>query len=390
VHNVMLHIDAGDCWRSSLQRGCFRSRAKGSGGEHPEKGSLVKMRRIIYMLGSVAIALTIMGSGTAFAASHPSAQTKAQWHEEISNLRTPGSGCYHASYPALQWHATPCLVAPNVPLVPRMQTRGGPLTIGNGSDYAAQVTGKISQATGTFTNVSSNLTEKGQIGGVGPQVKNAFTLQLNSEFFSTPVCSGSGTPSECLGWQQFIYAYHYSGNTNVVFMQYWLLNWDTTCPAGWNTFNTGSNTDDCYENSAATSYGALPAKDLGDISLVAKASSGGTDTVTLSSSLGGASSASGNDSKLDLAGAWNATEWGAFGDAGGAEANFGADSTLEAQTAFQATSSSAPTCLATGFTGETNNLNLTKTSALGSEPSPTMSSKQTNGTAKKKSCAVAS
>jgi hypothetical protein len=341
------------------------------------------------MLGSVAIALTIVGSGTAFAANHPSAQTKAQWHEEMANLRTPGSGCYHASYPSLQWHATKCLVAPNVPLAPRLQARGGPVAIGNGADYSAQVTGKISQATGTFDNVSSNLTEKGQIGGEGAQVSNAFTLQLNSEFFSTPVCSGSGTPSKCLGWQQFVYAYHYSGNTNLVFMQYWLLYWDTKCPSGWSTYNTGSYTF-CYTNSAGTSYGSLPAKDLGDISFVATASAGGNDQVTLSSSLGGASSASGLDSKLKLAAVWNTTEWGAFGDAGGAEANFGADSTLEAQTAFQATSSSAPTCVVEGFTGETNNLNLTKTKALGTEPSPTMGSKQTNGKTKPKSCAVAS
>jgi hypothetical protein len=288
----------------------------------------------------------------------------------------------------VQWHATRCLVAPDVPLAPRLQTRGGPSTIGNGNDYSAQVTGKISQATGTFNNVSKNLTEKGQIGGTGPQVKNAFTLQLNTEFFSTSVCKGSGTPSMCEGWQQFIYAYHYSGTTNLVFMQYWLLYWDTKCPSGWNTYNTGSYTF-CYANSAGTSYGALPAKDLGDISLVAKASSGGTDTVTLSSSLGGASSASGNDSKLDLASAWNTTEWGAFGDAGGAEANFGAKSTLEAQTALQATSSTAPKCVVEGFTGETNNLTLTKTPALGSEPSPTMGSTQTNASPKAKSCAVA-
>ena len=42
-----------------------------------------------------------------------------------------------------------------------------------------------------------------------------------------------------------------------------------------------------------------------------------------------------------------------------------------------------------GFTGETNNLNLAKTAALGSEPSPTMGSEQTNGTSSTASCAVA-
>jgi len=55
-----------------------------------------------------------------------------------------------------------------------------------------------------------------------------------------------------------------------------------------------------------------------------------------------------------------------------------------------ATSPSAPTCVKEGFTAETNNLKLAKTTALGSEPSPTLASKQTNGTSGTASCAVAS
>ena len=43
-----------------------------------------------------------------------------------------------------------------------------------------------------------------------------------------------------------------------------------------------------------------------------------------------------------------------------------------------------------GHTAETNNLKLAHTPALGSEPSPTMASKQTNGTSGTASCAVAS
>ena len=166
------------------------------------------------------------------------------------------------------------------------------------------------------TDVSSNLTEKGQIGGTGAQVKNAFSLQLNTEFFSTPVCSGSANPSKCEGWQQFVYAYHYSGDTNVVFMQYWLLYWDTTCPAGWSKYKTGGYIY-CYTNSPANTYGSLPAKDLGNVKFVGQASSGGNDQVTLSNTSGEASSASNSDSKLDLSAVWNTTEWGVFGDAGG-------------------------------------------------------------------------
>jgi hypothetical protein len=354
------------------------------------------MWRVTSLLGSVVIALAIVGSGSAFAANHTSsqarAQTKAQWQEEIATLRTPGRGCYHASFPEVTWHAVRCQSAPAVPLAPRVQTRGGPEVVGDGADYLAQVTGKISQATGTFTHVSSGLTENGQIGGVGAQKPNAFTLQLNTQFFKDPPeCSGAAVPSKCEGWQQFVYAYHYSGSTNEVFMQYWMLFYDTTCPAGWATDPDGKYTF-CYTNSPATSFGSLPADDLGDVKVVAHASSGGNDQVTLTnSSTGQASTASNSDSKLDLASYWDGTEWGVFGDAGGAEANFGADSTLEAVTALQATSSSAPTCVADGgTTGETNNLKLTKTKALGSESSPTMASKQTNGTTKTPSCAVAS
>lgn len=347
------------------------------------------------MAGSaVVMALAVVGSGSAFAANHASTQTKAQWQKEIASLPTPKGGCYHASFPSVQWHATKCLVAPDVPLAPRLQARsnGAPLTIGNGADYSAQVTGKISAATGTFTNVSSKLKEAGQIGGVGAQVKNAFSLQLNSSFFSTPVCSGASDPSQCEGWQQFVYAFHYSGTTNEVFMQYWLLYYDTKCPSGWATYKIDGDIF-CYTNSAATSIGTLKAKYLGDVTFAATAAASGNDKVTMTNSeTGQASSASGSDSKLDLAKAWNTTEWGVFGDAGGAEANFNTSpaSTLEAVTTLQATSSSAPSCLNQGFTGETNNLTRVHTAALGSEPSPTMGSEQTNGTSSTASCAVAS
>jgi hypothetical protein len=225
---------------------------------------------------------------------------------------------------------------------------------------------------------------------VGAQKPNAFTLQLNTQFFKDPPeCSGAAVPSKCEGWQQFVYAYHYSGTKNEVFMQYWLIYYDATCPAGWMTDDVGSDVF-CYANSPATVYGALPASALGSAKLVGQATSGGNDTVSLSGT-SGATSVSNSDSKLDLASWWDGTEWGVVGDAGGGQANFGADSTLEAVTTLHATSSSAPTCVANGgTTAETNNLDLTKTPALGAESSPTMGSKQTNGTAKKATCAVAS
>jgi len=352
----------------------------------------MKAWRVTSIIGAVVLASAIVASGSAFGAGHPSSQTasqaKAAWQDEISNLRAPGRGCYHASYPSLKWNATRCLVAPKIPLAPRLP-HGGPLIIGDGADYAAQVSGLLTKATGTFADVSSGITEKGQINDSGSQIANAFTLQLNSQFFTDPpICSGAAVPSECLGWQQFVYAFHYSGSTNEIFMQYWLLYYDATCPAGWGQVPDGSYIF-CYTNSAATSFGALPASKLSKVKLVAQAASGGNDSITLSDSATGASMVSNSDSKVDLAHYWNETEWGVFGDAGGGQANFKAGSTLEAVTALKATSSGAPTCVAKGgTTGETNNLKFTHTPAITSASSPTMATKETDGSTTAKSCAV--
>ena len=198
--------------------------------------------------------------------------------------------------------------------------------------------------------MTTGITEKGKVDNTGPNLANAFSLQLNSEFYTDPpACSGAAVPADCFGWQQFVYAFHASGNTNLVFMQYWLLYYDTACPVGWYTDVTGPYTF-CYMNSPATAYGSLPAAALGQTTFVGRAASGGNDTVTLSGP-SGASSVSNSDSMLDLSAFWNATEWGVFGDAGGGQAKFGADSKLEPVTTLQGTSSSAPTCVVDGFTG---------------------------------------
>jgi hypothetical protein len=348
------------------------------------------LRRITQCLGilaTVVLAASSVSAGTALAAPQPTAGTKAQWQGAIAHVRAPGTGCYHASYPALQWHAVKCVAAPMVPLAPALPAgsakHAGPATGANG-DYSAQVTGLISQATGTFQDVSPAITEKGLPGGKGSsEVANAFSLQLNSEYFTSPKCSGSGDPSGCQGWQQFAYTYQ-NKTSGYVFMQYWLLSYDATCPTGWRPFG-----GDCYTNSSSTKVSAITAEQLATVNLSGSATSGGKDGVTLSVGSGQATLVTGKDTKLGLAARWNTTQWGVYGDGGGSEAYFGANTTLEAQTALTATTSSAPACVMEGFTGETNNLNLTSTPALGSEPSPTMASKQTNGTTGTASCAVA-
>jgi hypothetical protein len=349
------------------------------------------VRRIGQCLGVLAvIALAAgIGAGSASAATQRITRTREQWQAALAKAPERGTGCYHASYPALQWHAVKCAVAPKLRMAPALRrgpaTRAGPAIIGNGHDYSARVSGLISQATGSFHGVSPGITEKGKVDNEGAKKANAFSLQLNTGDFSTPACSGSGDPSNCQGWQQFVYAYQ-SRTTGDVFMQYWLLNYDASCPPGWFSY-----ADDCYTNSSASTVtgGPLTAADLTTVNLSGSATSGGNDEVSLSAGSGQAALVANSDSMLDLAGSWNTTEWGVYGDGGGGEAYFGTDTTLEAQTVLTATSSSPPACVKHGFTGETNNLNLANTAALGSEPSPTMISEQTNGTTAKASCSTA-
>lgn len=325
-----------------------------------------------------------MVAPTASASAAP--LTVSGWHTAIEQVPTNGQGCYHASYPALAWHASPCTAAPVVPLAPSPVAVGlassGPDTVGDGHDDSAVVQGTITQATGTFTNVSPGITETGQVDGSGGQVANTFTLQLNSEFFSgSPACDGAANPSACQAWEQFVY----DTAANEVFIQYWLIDYHNTCPAKYYSYPP-----DCYTNSPASTFsgGPLTAPELASTVFEGKAKSGANDTVSLSDG-GTASKVVTKDSKLDLASFWNTTEWDVFGDGSGSQAKFGAHTTLEPVTTLVGTSNAAPSCVAEGFTGETNNLTLTGTPALGKVKSPTMGDEQTNGSTTAANCATA-
>ncbi len=340
-------------------------------------------RFVAALVGGAGVVLLAVGlTGASAAEATANSPTVAGWQEAIANIPQPGGGCFTASYPALEWHATQCQVAPPLPLEPAMGNLSTPAKpVGDGHDYSAVVAGPITEATGSFANVSSHIKEKGQYDGSGPLLKNTFTLQLNSQFFTTPTCSGSSKPSDCQGWQQFVYDTH----SNIVFMQYWLIDYAATCPSSWFTYSS-----DCYTNSPATRFsgGALTAADLATSKLSGSASKGGNDAVELSNG-SQASSVDNADSVLDLSHSWNTTEFDVFGDGGGAQAVFGSDTAFEAQTTLLSSSEAAPECVKEGFTGETNNLRLTGTPALGTEATPTMGSEQTNGTTTHPSCATA-
>jgi hypothetical protein len=341
--------------------------------------------------GLVAAGLVAsVGVGSASAAAHPAVMTKTRWQAAIARVQGPGIGCYRASYPALRWHAVRCGSTRLIPLAPARRAvsarHAAPTVVGNHHDYSAKVGGLISRATGTFKDVSRGITERGGAGSPGASKPNIFSLQLNSQFFAgSPACSGSSHPARCRAWQQFVYDDGLPAPQ--FYIQYWLLGHGPNCPPGWDKFPP-----DCYRDSAQVLDlpSRITARELATVRLSASAKAGGKDEESLSTGSGHAYLVTANDSVVDLARFWNTTEWGVFGGGGGQEAYFGPGTTLQAQTALTDTGSRAPVCVREGFTEETNNLKLAATPALGRKASPTMASRQTNGTSGTASCVTAS
>ncbi len=284
----------------------------------------------------------------------PDAQARETWRQSIAHTPVPEEGCFAASYPNPGWTKIQCRPAPKRPYLPRHGRSG--YTVGNGNDYAAVVSGIIASAVGSYPSVTGVTHETGYNGAV-----NTYSLQLNSEFFTTTVCDGASDPSSCQGWQQFVYS-----NSGSAFMQYWLLDYGNNCPSGgWMAYE-GS----CYRNSAAVSVPTQAITQLGYLKVSGTAVSGGNDTMVMTTE-SSAYSTTGKDSVVNLAHAWNAAEFNVVGDGGGSAAKFNAGSSLTVEIALKDGSTTAPACDGDdGTTGETNNLTLGKcTVAGGSTPS---------------------
>jgi hypothetical protein len=310
------------------------------------------MKPMMHLPGIVRIAIAagvLSAASFAFAGdtvdrteARTAARNQEAWREAIAQTEVPAEGCFHASYPSLEWSQIECSVAPNVPYRPRR----GPIgeTVGNGDDYAAEVTsGLISKTIGSFAKVAGVKTETGLLG------PNDYSLQLNSNFMNTAACDGAKNPAKCLDWEQFVYS---SGYTEA-FMQYWLINWNNPCPKGWFSYS-----GDCYTNSNAVTVPEEVITKLKTLKLSGTAKKAGIDTLVFSAGTE-AYSTTGSDSVVDLATAWNESEFNIIGDGDGSEATFNSGSSITVKVAVTNGTKNAPKCAAdSGTTGETNNLNL--------------------------------
>jgi hypothetical protein len=297
------------------------------------------------------------------------AKARENWRISMAQVALPKRGCFQSTYPAREWNEVACTTAPPYPQRPRRGPR--PLIVGGGNDVSAQApSGLISTAIGTFENVTNVTSEAGQTNGTGPQIANSYSYQLNTNFFSgSPACSGASVPAACQGWEQFLFVN--DGASGFAFIQYWLLSYNTTCPAGWFSFPYPGPTDiSCFRNS--TSSAAVPNQpitNLSQTSLSGTATATG-DSVTFTSGVN-AYAATGNNFVTASVG-WQSAEFTVVGNAGGGQANFNNGASYASRTRIFYGGTAAPNCVAQGFTGETNNLSFGPGAPAASAPGPAL------------------
>jgi hypothetical protein len=226
----------------------------------------------------------------------------------------------------------------------------------------------MTSATGSFPSVDgvTSLTNSNGI-------SDAYSLQLNTKPFSTPLCAGHPM---CLGEQQFVY----SNETSSAFIQYWLVRYnDNDCPDGWNSYED-TDTSDIYCWRNGTDSVDVPSQtitNLGNLSLTGTANADGDDSIIMGT---GADDyyAANMGNILDLGDAWTGVEFIIAGDCCLRQAIFNDGSTITVRTVVHNGTTNAPTCVSEGYTSESNNLTLVGTPAIAVGPAPRIESVQSN------------
>jgi len=319
-----------------------------------------------------------------------------EWRKSMKLKALPKSGCFKAEYPSTNWQEVQC----GRPSPYTNQKKGGRTNqTGNGNNFVAQATSAnlISSTVGSFLpipGVTTVATVSGDVFGNPPAVTDIFMLQINSQApfnttaspFSTPACSGAPMGAAgCFGWEQFLFSQTQGpaptgaqtsvpgapGTTPGVFIEYWLFNWGTPCPAlpAWappqgpppSTQWQSDGAGDCVFNGPVTYVPPRTAADIPNMEFTA-AVTATQDQVTLAT--GGGMYAYNEPNVLSLSLAWTQSEFNIFGDCCSSETDFTSPTVVAVKININDGSAAAPTCQANdGTTGETNNLSFEPTSA---------------------------
>ena len=143
----------------------------------------------------------------------------------------------------------------------------------------------------------------------------------------------------------------------------------------------------CWRNSrSAASVPVHPITKLGQLT-VTGAVGPGSDSVTVTSGLYAYSAV--GDNSVNAAAGWRLAEFNVFGDGGGGQAKFNAGATVVPRTQLTYGGTAPPTCVAQGFTGETNNLNFGPAAPPASGAGPALVVTESSTGVASSSCAAA-
>jgi hypothetical protein len=317
-------------------------------------------------------------------------QQRIDWRIAMAQIELPKKGCFQSTFPSRDWREVTCVAGPNYPMPPR--NGPVPLVVGNGDDIAAQApSGFISTAIGSFDSLTNVTSLSGPIGNTGPSVANAYTLQINTNFFSNSVCSGAAVPANCSAWEQFVFE-----NNNVshrAFIQYWIIRYDNPCPTGqsWNQITLSGHIY-CWKNNSGgvVNTDAQPVGNLANLSISGNVTAT-SDTVTVSD--GTNIWARNGDNAVAASTGWTIAEFNILGDGGnsasGGMVSFNAGADVVARTRVFYGDRQAPNCVAQGFTAETNNLSFGLTAPAASQPGPAVIFRESTAGGAASNCAAA-
>jgi hypothetical protein len=303
------------------------------------------------------------------------------WRKAMLAIPLPKKGCFTAAYPNRQWREIPC--RPSTPHRPTFPHAGGMTQLetvgGSGPDFSATVTGHISTAEGSFDSATG-------ITSIGD-----YSLQLNTQHFSTSACSGSpnntgSLTTGCRGWEQFVYQ-----SSGSAYIQYWLLDYGppgTSCPMpvhagcggfvysdGWCPFTItleadNPNTTQCAMDAVnEPPVSAEPMTSLDQTKLAGTASGTG-DSIAVTNGGGIPSPATGDNRLPGLGANWNEAEFNAFGGGNSGQATFNSGTNVVVRTEVLSGSNAGPGCDLRSFTGESTNLTLGNSPPVSPAPTP--------------------
>jgi hypothetical protein len=342
-----------------------------SAGEAAENGIVAPVRPIATPVRPVGAAV-------------PSETERETWRRTMQRTPKPKNGCFTAAYPETEWREVPCRKPPDKLFLPKRSGTTTTQTIGGtGTDFSAQATRHITEVEGSFDSVTGVTSEcdvacPKQVCPATPSCTassaNQYTLQLNTQPFTTSACSTSPAPGSCKGWQQFLYE-----GSGSVFIQYWLLNFGpsgTMCPTprgahcdamhafsdGWCPIPLEGNVFCVVNGQNAVDAGSQPITSLQQMTVAGAAASPGLNDSISVSTANTFHSASGNNFFPDLGSQWQIAEFNVFGDGNGDQAVFNGGSTIVVRIGVDNGTTSKPSCDSQTFTGESNNLTVVATS----------------------------